>query len=198
MEAARRLCGTLPNSVRIWAYIPHIGKLFLPFFLSFERDGLGSILPATLRFMITLENHRVHSATYLRAHHTALAQAAGLTQPQLDALAAGQAASSPLFEERERAAIIWAGEVARNTAKRNAAAYDALRKHYNDAEVVEITALCAISSYADLFYNALRVPVERPDELQALSGAISGDPERLRNYVNTLLTDWPATFPVPK
>ena len=79
MEAARQLLGTLPNSVRIWSHVPHIGKLFLPFFVAFERDGLGSVLPGALRLMVMLKTHYVHSATYLLSHHIALARAAGVT-----------------------------------------------------------------------------------------------------------------------
>lgn len=87
--------------------------------------------------------------------------------------------------------------MAPNTAKRNDVVFDELKRHFDDAEVVELTGLCAISSYADLFYNALRVPLEAPAEIEALSGAIGIDPERVRTYLQTLLADWPGEFPVP-
>ncbi|MGZ8268335.1 MAG: carboxymuconolactone decarboxylase family protein [Burkholderiales bacterium] len=196
MDAAKKLLGALPNAVRMWAHVPHVGKLFLPFFVAFERDGLGSVLPGALRLMVMLKTHHVHSAGYLRAHHTALARAAGVTEEQLAALASG-ATAAPCFSERERAAIAWAEKVALNAAKRDKAVYDALRKHFVDAEIVELTALVAICSNADLVYNALRVPVERAEVVQALNSSIRLDPQRLRTYIRTLLADWPREFPVP-
>lgn len=197
MDAARKLLGALPSSARVWAHVPHIGKLFLPFFVAFERDGVGSVLSAALRLMAMLKTHHVLAGDYLLAHHTVLARAAGVSEKQLAALSSGDLSASPLFSERERAAIAWAGEVARNAAKRNQALYEALRKHFNDAEVVELTGLCAICSYADLFHNALRVAVEAPAEIEALNTSIRIDPERLRAYLATLLADWPAEFPIP-
>jgi alkylhydroperoxidase family enzyme len=196
MEAARQLLGTLPNSVRIWAHVPHVGKLFLPFFVAFERDGLGSVLPGALRLMVMLKTHYVHSATYLLTHHTALARAAGVTDEQIAALASGSTAESS-FSSRDRAAIEWAEEVARNTAKRNQAVHEALRKNFNDAEVVELTGLVAICSNADLVYNALRVPTESANEVQALNNTLRLDPRRLKAYISTLLADWPSEFPIP-
>ncbi len=195
MAAAAALHGATTNAVKVWAHTPHVAKMFLPFYFAFERDGVGSVLPASLRLLLLLKTHHVHGAKYMLAHHTVLGRAAGLTAAQLAALAHADATGSAEFSPRERAAIAWAALVAPNTAKRDEATFVELKKYFNDAEVVEMTALCAIASNADLFYNALRVPVESAAELAALYPSVAGDAARLRRYIEQVVADWPAEFP---
>lgn len=193
--AADAMLGATTNAVRMWAHTPHVAKMFLPFYFAFERDGAGSSLPAPLRLMILLKTHHMHRANYMIAHHTALGRAAGLSETQLAALSRSDAATSAEFAPHERAAIAWAAQVAPNFAKRDEVAFNELKKYFNDAEAVEITALCAVSSNADLIYNALRVPVEPAAEVAALYSAVAADPARLKRYLEQVVTDWPREFP---
>jgi len=195
IAAASTLLGGTTNAIKVWAHTPHVAKMFVPFFFAFERDGAGSILPAPLRLMILLKTHHMHNARYLLAHHTALGRAAGLTGAQLAALSRADVATSSEFSLSERAAIAWAAQVAPNTAKRNDAVFDELQKYFSSAEVVEITALCAITSNADLIYNALRVPVEPYADITALYSAVAADPMRLRHYLEQVIADWPTEWP---
>lgn len=188
LEAARALLGGVPNAWRIWAHTPHTAKFFLPFFIAFERDGAGSVLPSAIRLLALLKTHHAHHAPYLLAHHTVLARRAGLTEEQLAALASGEG-SAPHFSPRERTAIAWAGHVAANTAKRNDALFDELAEYFTVAEVVELTALCAIAANADLFHNALRVPLEPAAQIRQLNGSVRIDPERLEGYIRKLIAD---------
>lgn len=195
IAAAHALLGVTTNAVKVWAHTPHVGKTFLPLYFVFERDGAGSILPAQLRLMILLKTHHMHGARYMLAHHTLLGRAAGLTEAQLAALSRTDASTCAEFTPRERAAIAWAALVAPNTAKRDEAVFNELKKHFNDAEVVEMTALCAIANNADLTYNALRVPVESAEELAALYPAVAVDTARLKHYLEQMIADWPTVFP---
>lgn len=197
IEAAARLVGGVTNAIRMWAHIPHIGKLFLPLYITLERDGAGSTLPAAIRLMAFLRTHQAHSASYLLAHHTVLGRAAGLTGDQLAGLAAANATGPSLFTPRELAAIDWAGYVARNTAKRHDDVFENLKRHFSDAQIVELTALCAVCSDADLVYNALRIPADPAAVLEVVNGSMGLPPERLKAYLQALLHDWPATFPIP-
>ena len=195
MRAADALLGAPTNAVRVWAHTPHVAKMCLPLFYAFERDGLGSVLPGSLRFMITLKTHHVHSASYLLAHHTVLGRAAGLSEAQLTALSREDGTASDGFTAPERAAIDWAMQVARNTAKRDDTVFNELKKHFNHAEVVEMTALCAVTNNLDLIYNALRVPVESTSEIAALYKTVAGDPARLEKYLEQVVADWPQELP---
>lgn len=195
IAAARQLLGGLPNSVSVWAHTPHVAKFFVPFFVAFERDGAGSILPARLRLMVLLKTHYLHDAHYLLAHHTALSHCAGLTGKQLAALSLTGAEQSPEFTPRERAAIAWAAQVAHNIAKRDETVFNELTKHFNTAEIVELTGLCAIASNADLVYNALRVPLEPESIVATLNNKVAIDATRIKIYLQTVLTEWPQAWP---
>jgi len=195
ISASNALLGGVSNAVRAWAHTPHVAKMFLPFYFAFERDGVGSLLPAPLRLMILLKTHHTHNARYMLAHHTLLGRAAGLDEQRLNALSLADAAVAQMFSPRERAAIAWAALVATNSAKRDDAVFDELKKHFNPAEIVEMTALCAIASNADLVYNALRVPLEPATALGEMYPAVVADPARLRAYLEAVIADWPATMP---
>jgi len=195
IAAATALLGGSTNAVRVLAHTPHVAKFFLAIYFPFERDGLGSGLPAPLRLMILLKTHHMHDARYMIAHHTVLGRVAGLSETQLTALSRADAENSPEFSPLERAAIAWAALVARNTAKRDEAVFKELQRHFKDAEVVEMTALCAVTNNADLIYNALRVPVESAAELDALYPTVVADPNRLKCYLERIVADWPVNFP---
>ena len=197
LDEARTLLGALPNWVRLWAHVPHLGKLFVPLPVALMREGAGAALPARLRAMALLATSVANAATYSSRHHVALSRAAGLTAAQLAALESGAAAAAPDFLPSESAAIEWARHVANNSAKDHDEVFGALRAHFGDAEIVELTALCALSSKLDRIHNALRLPLEAPEEFAALHRTESLDPARLRNYLKAIVDHWPAKLPAP-
>jgi alkylhydroperoxidase family enzyme len=63
--------------------------------------------------------------------------------------------TSPLFDDRERAALAYVEEATRHKQVTDAT-FEELRKHFGDREIVEITVLNA----AENFYNLLNIPLE--------------------------------------
>ena len=63
--------------------------------------------------------------------------------------------TSPLFSDRERAALAYAEEATRNKRVGDAT-FAELRRHFNEQEIVEITWLNAIENY----YNLINLPLE--------------------------------------
>ena len=195
--AAGRLLGGVPNAVRVWGHVPHVGKLVLPFFVAVERSGCGGVLPAALKVLVIARISHINSASYTLAHALAVGNAEGVTGDRMEELSAVQCVNSPRFSASERAALVWAQHVAQNTAKHHDAVFEDLRRHFNDAEIVELTGLCAETNMVNRFCNALRVPVELADELSALYGASRIEPARLMSYLESVLADWPRVLPVP-
>jgi len=195
--AAERLLGSVPNTVRVWGHVPHVGKLVLPFFIAVERAGCGGVLPAALKVLVIARISHINSAPYTLAHALAVGNAEGVTGDRMEELSAVQCVNSPRFSASERAALVWAQHVAQNTAKHHDAVFEDLRRHFNDAEIVELTGLCAETNMVNRFCNALRVPVEPADELSALYGASRIEPARLMSYLESVLADWPRVLPVP-
>lgn len=191
LREARLLLGAVPNWARLWAHVPHLGKLLLPLPLALTHDGVGAALPAALRAMALLATSRVNAAPYSHAHHLALARAAGLSAEQQAALESGMVAASPAFAPRERATVAWAEHVARNTAKEHDEVFQKLRTHFDDDAIVELTALCTVSTKMDRIHNALRLPLEGAAEFAALHGSERIDPKHLRNYLQAVVDAWP-------
>lgn len=63
--------------------------------------------------------------------------------------------TSPLFSERERAALAYVEEATRHKHVSDAT-FAELRRHFNDTEIVEITWLNALENY----YNLLNLPLQ--------------------------------------
>jgi alkylhydroperoxidase family enzyme len=75
-----------------------------------------------------------------------------MTLEKFDALA--EYRTSPLFSDRERAALDYVDEATRNKRVSDTT-FDALRRHFDDREIVEITWLNALENY----YNLLNLPL---------------------------------------
>lgn len=63
--------------------------------------------------------------------------------------------TSPLFSDRERAALAYVEEATRHKRVSDAT-FEELRKHFSEREIVEITWLNALENY----YNLLNVTLE--------------------------------------
>jgi alkylhydroperoxidase family enzyme len=197
LAAAQRLMGGASNAVRAWANVPHVGKLVLPFLLTIERAGCGSVLPAGLKALVIARVSYINAAPYSLAHAHAAARVAEVPQAKLDELATVRCVSSAAFTAAERAALVWAQHVAQNTAKHHDAVFDELKRHFDDATIVELTGLCAETSMVNRFCNALRIPLEPPEMIAALNCSPAVDCAGLRVYLEAVLADWPEAMPVP-
>lgn len=85
--------------------------------------------------------------------------------------ALGDWRSSPLFDDRERAALAYAEEVNR-TRRAADATFDALRKHFGEREIVELTVLVALEN----FYNLINLPLGIEDDDGLLERALARRP----------------------
>ncbi len=193
LDSVRMLLGGVPNLMRAWAHVPHVGKFVLPLQLSLERNGGGGTLPAGLKALAQLQTAVTHASPYTIAHGSALAQAAGVDASKVSAILNDGPATA--LNLRERAVVGWASGVAHNTARGDDPAYDALRAHFSIAEIVELTALCAFSNMVALFANALRLPVESRAELAVLYRSAAVDHRGIRDYLGRLLAAWPGALP---
>ena len=84
--------------------------------------------------------------------------------------------NSPRFSRRERAAVLWAEHVAKNTARERDDVFEEVHKHFNDAELVELTGVCGQFASSNRFQDSLRLPIEEHGEVSKISlvGGIYG------------------------
>lgn len=194
LDLAEQLFGAIANSVRMWAHLPHLGKLVLPLPATLFHDG---VLAVPTKCMALLRTSAVNAAAYSLAHGLATGRRLGLTDAQLQALTAADEIDAAEFAARDFAAIRWAERVARNTAKADDNAFADLRAHFTEAEIVELTGACALANNFDRLHNALRIPVEAAPVVAALNEAPSVDSIALRQYLTAVVQRWPAVLPSP-
>lgn len=97
--------------------------------------------------LVNLRASQINGCAYCIDLHTADLRKAGETDRRLATL--GVWHETPLFTERERAALAWT-EALTQVAQTHApdAAYEALRAQFSDTEQVDLTmAICAINSW---------------------------------------------------
>lgn len=114
-------------------------------------------LDASLRELVILRVALLNRAPYEFAQHAPVARAAGLSQPQLDALASWQ--DSALFDARARAVLAYADAMTLQVQVPQPL-FDALRVHLDDRRVVELTATIAAYNMVSRFLEALQIQVE--------------------------------------
>ena len=91
-----------------------------------------------------------------------LGQALGLTDAEFDALQENYQ-SSPLFNEKEKAALAWSEAMTLNTAKRDGAHWNDMRRLFTDTEIVEISMACALFNMINRLNDSFRTELE-PEE----------------------------------
>jgi len=194
LAAAAALQGAPSNAARVWAHVPHLGKMFLPYHWNIDRAGSGA-LPARLKTLALLRTSYANVSPYWIAHYRALASAAGVSADELEAL--GRRDDPAGWTAAERAVLDWTDAVAATTAKRDPRAFANLAAHFDAAEIAELTGVCATANMATLVYNALRVPVEASSAVAAMNRSAEVEPDRVRHYLEWVLAEWPAEFPAP-
>ncbi len=104
-----------------------------------------------------------------------------MSEDQLEALVEGYE-NSPLFTDREKAAIRWAEALTQFEAKHDDAAFARLKEHFSDAEIVELTLASGIFNFFNRFTDPMHIPLEAgaKDVTLLLRGRQTQSPEESR------------------
>jgi hypothetical protein len=93
--------------------------------------------------------------------------------------------------------VLWAEHVTRNTARNRDDVYEEIRKHFSEAEIVELTLISGFFNMFNRFMDSLQIPMEVQGEVDKIKRSLNLDPEKVRTYLQTVLENWPASFPDP-
>jgi alkylhydroperoxidase family enzyme len=97
------------------------------------------------------------------SHNVPLGRKIGLTAEQIAAAQSDGYLDSPVLDERQKAAIRWAEAVTTMSARDDDAAFAAMRRHFTERQIVELTVFCGMWNYSNRLCEALHVDLERPD-----------------------------------
>ena len=152
------------NMHRAVANSPKIFKSYVDMALALRA---GATTPRVDRELIILRTAQLGGGVYEFTQHRPMAVSCGMTPAQLDALA--QWPSSTLFSDRQRAILAYAdGMVSRGGV--DDATFAALKTHFNDQEIVELTVTSAFYGAVSQVTRALDVKLE-PNAGQTAYGA---------------------------
>jgi len=110
-----------------------------------------------------------------------LGQALGLTDAEFDALQ-GDYRASALFNEREKATLAWSEAMTLNTAKRDDAVWNEMRRLFNDAEIVEISLACAMFNMINRLNDSFRTELESEEYNRRQHRAVGVTAAALEEY----------------
>ncbi len=117
----------------------------------FETKGIR--LEPGLHFMVGTLASQINGCGFCVDIARAMAIRQHLAMEKFNALS--EYRTSPLFSERERAALAYVEEATRHKRVSNAT-FERLRQHFSEWEIVEITWLNAVHNY----YNLINLPLE--------------------------------------
>lgn len=120
----------------------------------------------------------------------------GITDDHVAAIGSDDYMDSPLLNPREKATVLWAEHVTRNTAKSRDDVVEEVQKHFTDAEFVELTFVISYFNMRNRYHDSLKLPNDEVDIIEDV-GRLRPDPEKLKAYLQEVLDNWPDAFPEP-
>jgi alkylhydroperoxidase family enzyme len=117
----------------------------------FEMKGIR--LEPGLKFMVVTLAAQINGCGFCVDIARAMAIRQHLAMEKFNALS--EYRTSPLFSDRERAALAYVEEATRHKRVSDTT-FEELRKHFSEREIVEITWLNAVENY----YNLINLPLE--------------------------------------
>jgi len=140
--------------VRLWARMPAAFLAMSAMYRALDRKS-SPIEPA-MRSLVQVRISQINGCDFCVDLNAFLGLGRGLAQDKLRELANFE--DSPLFSEREKAALAYADAVPRSDRRAGEDLIVRLRKHFDDQAIVELAALIAYQNMSSKFNAALGVP----------------------------------------
>ncbi len=116
-----------------------------------------------LKEIMRIQLARTANDTYFANLRSRKAKSEGMTEETVEA-GSGDYENDPRFSEAEKWALRYADWMYRDPKKLNAAFYDELKKHYTEAQIMEMGAFIALHYGMQVFMGTLRaVPTHDPE-----------------------------------
>jgi AhpD family alkylhydroperoxidase len=114
--------------------------------------------------LVIIKTSSLNQSAYCLSHNVPLGRKMGLSEEQIAAARGDDYMASPLFDERQKAAIRWADVVTKMTARDDEAAFSGMKRHFSEQQIVELTVFCGMWNYSNRLCEALHVDLERPEQ----------------------------------
>ena len=145
--------GKIFNLYGMLLHSPPVAEGWLAFLTAIRQK---CILSGRIRELVIMRIAVINGAEYEFRAHTPFALEEGFSQLQIDALRDG---SLELFDDRERAVLAYSESMTREVHVPDAV-FEAVRIHFNERELVELTATIGAYNLVSRFLEALQVDHE--------------------------------------
>jgi uncharacterized peroxidase-related enzyme len=152
----KTLRGKPGNAQKALAHRPDMLKNFLAFYAS-----VGRSLDRKLYEMIYLRVSFINGCHYCQQHHVASSKRVGLTAEDWKALNDG---NYTRFTGKEQTALAYAEKLTRASRDIADADFEKLKKHFSDAEIVDLHLLVGLANLTNRFTDPLGLELEFPEE----------------------------------
>ena len=142
--------GKVPNIFAAMAHRPEVLSTFLPLYKAIVNEGT---VDAKFKELAYLRASMVNGCEYCTRAHIASSKRAGVTPEQVAALPFYT--RSPLFDEKEKATILFADRVTRGASGISSSVLQELNKYYDEGQIVELTMVICIANFTNRFNDAL-------------------------------------------
>jgi alkylhydroperoxidase family enzyme len=104
--------------------------------------------------LVIIKTSALNQSAYCMSHNVPLGKKLGLSEAQ----------RSGDLDDRQKAAIRWAEAVTLMQARDDDDAFAAMKRHFSEKQIVELTVFCGMWNYSNRLCEALHVDLERPDK----------------------------------
>jgi AhpD family alkylhydroperoxidase len=150
----RRRYGRELEPVRLWARLPAAFLAMSAMYRALDRKS--SPIEPPLRSLIQVRISQINGCDFCVDLNSFLGSGRGVVRDKLRALP--QFGDSPLFSEREKAALAYAEAATRSDRRVDEPLILRLRRHFDEQAIVELAALIAYQNMSSKFNAALGVP----------------------------------------
>jgi AhpD family alkylhydroperoxidase len=154
LDEQRRLWGAPLYPYLFYARHPPYFRAAAAMWTALQEDATR--LPAGLRALV---NRRVawwNGCEYCQDAHAAKGSRLGVSTLKIEAL--HDYATSPLFDDTERVALLYADALTDTQRDVDDALFARLRRHYDDDTIAELTMIIAWQNASSRFNHAFRIP----------------------------------------
>jgi hypothetical protein len=124
-----------------------------------------------------------------------LGRVAGVTDEELEVIQGNEYMNSDLLTAREKATLLWTEHVTLNTAKNRDDVYNEVAAVFSEAEIVELTTMCAFRNMRNRMHDSLHLDPDPEKGADAVGAGSQVSPDALKAYLQHLLDNWPEEFP---
>jgi alkylhydroperoxidase family enzyme len=114
--------------------------------------------------LVIIKTSALNRSAYCMSHNVPLGRKIGLSEEQIAAAQGNAYMDSPALDDKQKAAIRWAEAVTNMTARGDEAAFQAMKRHFSEKQIVELTVFCGMWNYSNRLCEALHIDLERPDK----------------------------------